>query len=131
MEMKISFGGGKKIIAELNGNIIPTDQPVKSGGEGSAPSPFDLFLASMGTCAGIYVKSFCDQRNIPTEGISLLQKMEYDQSTHLVSSITIEINLPAGFPEKYKDAVINAADLCAVKRHLHNPPKITVTSKIV
>ena len=130
MEMKISLGGGKKIIAELNGNIIVTDQSINNGGEGSAPSPFDLFLASIGTCTGVYVKSFCDKRNISTEGISLVQKMEYDKNTHLVSSISIEINLPAGFPEKYKEAIVNSADLCTVKRHLQNSPKISVSSKI-
>jgi len=130
MEMKISFGSGKKVIAEFNGNTIITDKPIKGGGEGTAPSPFDLFLASIGTCAGVYVKLFCDQRNIPTEGISLIQKMEYNHNTHLVSAISIEICLPSDFPEKYKEAIVNSAELCAVKRHLHNPPKITVTSKI-
>ncbi|NTW24155.1 MAG: osmotically inducible protein OsmC [Lentimicrobium sp.] len=128
--MKISFEGAKKIIAEYNGQRIVTDQPVRAGGEGSAPAPFDLFLASIGTCAGIYVKSFCDQRDIPTEGISLEQDMKFDSTTHLITNIDIRIILPASFPEKYKDAVINAANLCAVKRHLHNPPAMTVVAEI-
>ncbi|MCK5331318.1 MAG: osmotically inducible protein OsmC, partial [Candidatus Marinimicrobia bacterium] len=62
MDMKITFPGGKKINAEYNGQIIKTDQAVASGGNGSAPEPFDLFLASIGTCAGIYVLGFCQQR---------------------------------------------------------------------
>lgn len=130
MEIKISFGGGIKVIAEINGNKIVTDQPIIGGGEGTAPSPFDLFLASIGTCTGVNVKLFCDHRNIQTENISLIQKMEIDNTTHHVSSISLEIHLPSDFPEKYKDAIINAADLCAVKQHLQNPPKITITSKI-
>ena len=130
MEMKITLGNGKKVFTELNGNTIMTDQPIKSGGENSAPSPFDLFLASLGTCAGIFVKSFCDQRNIPTDGISLTQKMEYNNDKHLISDITIEINLPSDFPEKYKDAIANAAELCTVKRHLNNPPTMKVVSII-
>ncbi len=130
MEMLITLGSGKKVIADFNGNTIITDQPVRAGGDGSAPSPFDLFLASIGTCAGIFVKSFCDQRNIPTEGISLTQKMDFDQNTHLISSISIEIILPPEFPEKYKDAIVNAAELCTVKRHLHNPPQMSVVAKM-
>lgn len=128
--MKITFEGAKKVIAEHNGHRIVTDQPVKGGGEGSAPAPFDLFLASIGTCAGIYVKSFCDQRDIPTEGISLEQDMKFDSATHLITHIDIRINLPASFPEKYRDAVVNSANLCAVKRHLHNPPAMSVVAEI-
>lgn len=129
--MKITFEGKKKIIAEFNGHRIVTDQPVRGGGEGSAPAPFDLFLASIGTCAGIYVKSFCDQRGISTEGISLEQEMKFNPQTHLISDLEIRILLPADFPEKYKDAVVNSANLCAVKRHLHNPPNMSVVAVTV
>ncbi|KAF0197912.1 MAG: OsmC family protein [Bacteroidetes bacterium] len=128
--MKITFEGKKKVIAEFNGHRIVTDQPERVGGEGSAPAPFDLFLASLGTCAGIFVRSFCDQRNIPTEGIHLEQDMKFDPATHMITNIDIRIFLPSSFPEKYKDAVINAANLCAVKRHLHTPPAMTVTAEI-
>lgn len=128
MEMKILFEGNKKVNAEFNGQMISTDQPLQAGGEGSAPAPFTLFLASIGTCAGIYVKSFCDQRNIPTDGISLTQKMNYNYKTRLIDDIQLKVHLPKSFPEKYKAAVINAANLCAVKEHLKNPPKIEVTT---
>lgn len=123
MEMTVSFEGKAKVIAEFNGVKILTDQPVPAG-DGSAPTPFHLFLASLATCAGIFVRSFCEQRGIPTDKISITQKMEFDQSTHLISDMEIKINLPSDFPEKYKNAVVNAADLCLVKRHLQNPPRI-------
>ena len=126
MEMTISFGGGKKVNAEYKGIVIKTDQAVKSGGEGSAPEPFSLFLASIGTCAGIYVKSFCDQRDIPSDGIKLVQSMNYNPDKGLIDKIRIDIQLPEGFPDKYRDAVIKAANLCAVKKHLASPPEITV-----
>lgn len=126
--MDIYFEGNKKVIAEYRGYKIVTDQPVRSGGDGSAPAPFDLFLASLGTCAGIYVKSFCDQRSIPTEGIRLTQETVHNPETMLISDLTITIHLPANFPQKYKDAVINSANLCAVKRHLHNPPNMVVNA---
>jgi len=124
--MKISFEGKKKVNAEFNGQIVATDQPLQAGGEGTAPAPFTLFLASIGTCAGIYVKSFCDQRNISTEEIFITQKMNYNYKTRLIDQIELKLHLPASFPEKYKPAVINAVNLCAVKEHLNKPPEIEV-----
>ncbi len=126
--MKITFEGNKKIVADHNGHRIVTDQSVRSGGDNSAPAPFDLFLASIGTCAGIYVKSFCDQRGISTDGISLEQEMKFNPETHMISDLEIRIILPASFPDKYRDAVVNSANLCAVKRHLHNPPAMKVVA---
>jgi putative redox protein len=128
--MEITFGGNKKVNAEYNGHIIKTDQPVQAGGENTASAPFELFLASIGTCAGVYVKSFCDSRNISSDNIRIIQQMEYNPETRLIGKINLEIKLPADFPEKYKDAVVNAANLCAVKKHLHNPPDISVSANI-
>lgn len=129
MDMIITFDGKAKVNADYRGMTIRTDQPLPAG-DGTAPAPFDLFLASIGTCAGIYVKSFCDQRGIPTDEIRIVQSMAFDREKHLISKITLEIQLPAGFPEKYKSAVLNAADICAVKRHLHNPPLIETRAVI-
>ncbi|MBN8585123.1 MAG: OsmC family protein [Ignavibacteria bacterium] len=130
MKMEIFFEDGKKVNARYNGITIKTDQPVEAGGKGSAPAPFDLFLASIGTCAGIYVKSFCSQRGIPTEDIRIIQSMEYDFEKGLIGKIKLDIELPESFPVKYKDAVINVANLCAVKKHLLNPPEIEVKANI-
>jgi putative redox protein len=128
--MEITFDGGKVITAHLNGHIIRTDQPVDNGGGNSAPAPFDLFLASIGTCAGIYVKSFCDRRQIPTDGIKIIQTMEFDKEKKLPSVFKLDIQLPAGFPDKYKEAVISAAELCLVKKTINNQPEFKVTSSI-
>ena len=126
MDMKITFPGGKRVNAEYNGFTHLTDQPAASGGENSAPSPFELFLASLGTCAGFYVQSFCQQRGIDMAGIELRQTMEWDAQTHLIGRINIEILLPAAFPEKYRAAVVQAAQLCTVKKHLENPPRFNL-----
>lgn len=131
MEMQVYFDGKKKVNAEWNSQIIKTDQPIQGGGEGSAPTPFDLFLASIGTCAGIFVKGFCDQRGISTENIKIIQKLNFNQTTRLIDKIDLEIQVPDDFPEKYKDAVINAANLCAVKRHMQQPPEFDVYTKTV
>lgn len=131
MEIQVKLCGKKKVTAEFDGLLVTSDQPVEDGGEGSAPAPFDLFLASLATCAGFFVQSFCQTRNIPTDGISLVQNSEWDEKTHLVSQIKIEIRLPASFPEKYRASVIAAANQCTVKKHLQNPPQLEVTTQIV
>jgi putative redox protein len=131
MEIKITFPGGKKVNAEMGGVIIPTDQSVEDGGEGSAPSPFAYFLASLGTCAGIYVLSFCQQRDIATEGMSLSQRMEFDvdgSGKRRLSRVTLDIMLPPGFPEKYCNAVVKTAELCTVKKVISDPPDFVITA---
>ncbi|MEI6847144.1 MAG: OsmC family protein [Chlorobiaceae bacterium] len=125
-EMIVTFGEGKKVNAEFNGFTIHTDQSPHAGGEGSAPEPFSLFLASIGTCAGIFVLSFCQNRGIATDGIRIVQSHIADESGRGIKKIELEIELPADFPEKYKDAVINAANLCAVKKQIQNPPEFAV-----
>lgn len=130
MELVVSFPGGKKIDAEYNGYNIKTDQPVQAGGESSAPAPFDLFLASIGTCAGIYIQGFCQSRGLSTENMKIIQRMEYNPVKRLIGKIELEIQIPEDFPEKYRDAVINAAELCAVKKHLQNPPEFTIFTSV-
>jgi putative redox protein len=131
MSVEVYFDGGRKVNAIIHGFTVKTDQPERSGGENTAPAPFALFLASLATCAGFYVKSFCDQRGIPSEEITLSMEHHVNPMTHLMDKIVIDIKVPADFPEKYDNAVINAAAVCAVKRHLnpaiHNI--ITVTRK--
>jgi len=114
----VFFGGGRKVNARIKGFTVLTDQGIQSGGEGSAPEPFTLFLASLATCAGVYVQSFCQQRDISTEEITLKMYWDWDAVNKMIASIQIDINVPADFPEKYDNAVINAASLCAVKRHM-------------
>ena len=124
--MTVSFPGGKRVDAEYDGFTIRTDQSPKGGGEGSAPQPFDLFLASIATCAGIYVKGYCDTRGIPAENLGLEMHVEHDREQHRIGKLVLEIKLPEGFPEKHREAVIRAADLCAVKKHLLNPPAVEI-----
>ena len=128
MEMEITFPGGARVDAKFGGMTVKTDQPVQGGGQGSAPTPFATFLASIGTCAGIYVLGFCQQRGIPTDGIKIVQRMQSDRATGLVGQIDLEIQLPPDFPEKYKTAVIRSAEQCAVKKHLEHPPTFNVTT---
>jgi putative redox protein len=129
--MEITFDGGKIITAHTQGHSIKTDQPLKDGGENSAPSPFVLYMASIGTCAGIYVKSFCDNRNIPTDKIRIIQDAEYSKETGLPTNITLDIQLPPDFPEKYIASVIHVAELCKVKKSIFSPPAIKIITSTI
>ncbi len=128
MEMIVDFPGGMRVDAHFGPFTIRTDQPASAGGEGLAPTPFETFLASLITCAGIYVLSFCRQRSLPVEGIRLIQNVQTNSATKLVESISVEIELPPDFPDKYKPAVIRAAEQCKVKKHFEHPPTISVTT---
>jgi len=130
MEMLIDFPEGLRVDAHFGKYHVLTDQPLTAGGTDTAPTPFALFLASLGTCAGIYVLGFCKQRNIPTENIRLIQRVSRDFATGLVSNVQIEIQVPPDFPQKYHDALIRAASQCAVKKHLENPPQFEIVTKV-
>jgi putative redox protein len=130
MEMTIDFPGGSRVAARFGGFTIETDLPPDAGGEGSAPTPFETFLASLGTCAGIYVLGFCRQRGIPVDGIRLIQHAGIHPVTGLADIISLDIQLPPDFPEGYKAAVIRAAEQCKVKKHFENPPDIEVATSI-
>ena len=124
--MTVFFPGGKRVDAEYGGFTVRTDQPLQAGGEGSAPAPFDLFLASIATCAGIYVKGYCDARGIATEGLGIEMRVERDAEQRMVTRLALEIRLPEGFPEKHREGVVRAADLCAVKKHILHPPAFEI-----
>ena len=126
MEMKIDFPGNKRVTSTYKGFTVETDQPKSEGGDASAPEPFDLFLSSLGTCAGVYIVYFCESRDIPTAGITMRLRFERDEKTHLMEKIHMDIELPTEFPDKYRQAVIRAAQMCTVKRTLLQPPEIIV-----
>lgn len=131
MEMTVTFGGGMKVNAHFKNFTVHTDQSKKSGGDETAPEPFAYFLSSLATCAGFFVARFCQTRNIPTEGIHLRQSNDWNKKNGLVENISLEIELPASFPDKYTQALVRATNECTVKKTLMNPPTILVTTKVV
>lgn len=126
MEMIIDFPGASRVDAHFGSFTVATDQPPMS----TAPSPFEVFLSSIGTCAGIYVLGFCRQRNLSTEGIRILEKINHSRVTGMVESIGLEIQVPPEFPQKYYDSLVRSAELCAVKKHLENPPRFDITTRV-
>ncbi|RLD54413.1 MAG: osmotically inducible protein OsmC [Bacteroidetes bacterium] len=126
MDIEVYFEEGAKVNARLGKHVVKTDQKERGGGEDSAPAPFDYFLVSIATCAGIYVKVFCDKRGIDSSKIRINQKHRNDPQTRKLIGIDLDIILPEDFPDKYREAVLKAADQCAVKRLLKDPPEIEV-----
>jgi len=126
MDIQIAFPGGKQVTAQVGDFVIRTDQPAELGGANSAPAPFDLFLASIGTCAGLYALGFCQARGIPTEGLMLLQSNDMDPTTHLLRSVRLDLHLPDGFPEKYRTAILRAVEGCKVKKTIAGAPSFEV-----
>jgi len=131
MELVIDFPGGVKVDAHFGEFTVKTDQPVVDEGEGSAPSPFDFFLVSLGTCAGYYVLRYCQQHNLPSQGIRLIERTHWDQSIGMLGKIELEIQVPSTFPEKYLPSLVRSAELCTVKKHIEKPPKFEVYTKTV
>ena len=127
MPIEITFDGNRKVNALIDGFTVKTDQTLKSGGDNSAPTPFNLFLASLGTCAGIYVKSFCDQRGIDTSEVHIQMDYTYDPIQKMIAKLIMRIHVPLDFPEQYEAAVIKTASLCAVKRHLNDKIENEIT----
>ena len=122
MEMRVDFPGGLKVGAQAGDHLILTDQLERHGGENEAPPPFDLFLASVATCAGFYALSFCQKRDIETDGLALCLDTERDEEKGRLARIRVRLELPDGFPEKYEKAILRSVDQCAVKRALLDPP---------
>jgi ribosomal protein S12 methylthiotransferase accessory factor len=126
MEILVDFPGGSRVDAHFGKFTVPTDQPPTA----SAPSPFEVFLSSIGTCAGIYVLGFCQQRGLSTEGIRIVQRIHTNPMTHMVDQIDLDILVPSTFPEKYRESLIRSAELCKVKKHLEKPPRFKITTQV-
>jgi len=125
-DIELSFPGGKRVDARVGDLVVSTDQPLDAGGQGSAVAPFDLFLASLATCAGYYVLAFCQARGLSTEGLAMRQHVELDERTKMPSRIRISIRLPASFPDHLRVAVVRAAEACKVKKSIAAQPLIEV-----
>ncbi len=124
--IEVTFPGGKRVDARVGGYLVRTDQPIEAGGDGTAVGPFELFLASLAACAGVYVLAFCQARGLSVEGIGLRLHTELDPDTKLPARIILELTLPASFPDKSRGAIVRAAEGCKVKRTIASAPSIVV-----
>jgi putative redox protein len=128
-EMKIRFPGGLKVDILHRDMVIKTDQPVHEGGDGTAPSPFDLFLASLAACAGYYTLAFCKEREIPVDDIDVTMTATKGAESKMIDDVRVTLDLPASFPERYRPALVKAVDLCAVKKHILRAPRFEIVTR--
>ncbi len=129
-EMTVTLPGGKRVDTRIGKHVIRTDQPVEQGGDDAAPAPFSLFLAAIGTCAGIYVAGFCQKRGLPTEEIRLRQRNHFDPQTGVLARVELDVEVPPTFPEKYREALVRVADQCAVKKAIQAQPAFEVKTVV-
>jgi ribosomal protein S12 methylthiotransferase accessory factor len=128
-EILVTLPGGRRVDARLGEHLVRTDQPRDNGGEDTAPSPFQLFLAAIGTCAGIFVQGFCAKRGLPTEGIRIVERVRYAEDGTL-AGVDLDIEVPAGFPDKYREALVRVADQCSVKKAIQAQPVFQVRTVV-
>lgn len=124
--IEVNFPGGKRVDAVINGHTVATDQPLLAGGEGAAPTPFELFLSSIATCAGIYALGFCYSKELDPTGLKLDMDVTRNPELGLIDKVDLKLTLPENFPQKYEAAIIRSMDLCAVKKHIMNPPEFNI-----
>lgn len=118
----VSFAGGVRVETQLGAHTVVTDQLPVHGGTDAGPSPYDLFLASIATCAGFYAAAFCNSRKIPMEGLAVSLEVEEDETTHLPKELTVNLTLPKDFPEQYRAAILRSVENCKVKKSLAANP---------
>lgn len=125
MELKVTLEGNKKVSTHIGDHLIMTDQPEKQGGTNTAPAPYDLFLASIATCAGFYIQSYCENKGIDSSGIELTLSVTRDEKKAINGFITT-IHVPEEIPEKLHGALKKVAAQCAVKKTIMNNPEFIV-----
>ena len=123
MSMDISFPGGRKVNSDYKGFTIKTDQSKKDGGDGTAPTPSDLFFASLGACMGLYALDFFRKRKIDTGQLKISVELLTHEKTYMVEKMIFNIDLGPEFPQKYTSALIRAMKLCYLKQHFEQPPQ--------
>jgi len=129
MELNVAFPGDKPIEAEDETFVIRTNRMVISGGQGSGPTPFNLFFAALGMCSGMEILAFCKTRDVPTDDVGLRLTPCFDDKERHVEEIRVEVLLPNSFPQQYIEPCRRAVSQCSVKKHLETPPTVTVSTQ--
>ena len=126
MEIKVNFLDNLRLEAKFDDFTVIADQPIRYKGDGSAPGPFDYFLASSALCAAYFVKVYCSSRNIPTENIRLSQNNIVDPEDRYNQIFQIQVELPESISEKDKKGILRSIDRCTVKRVVQTGPEFKV-----
>lgn len=123
-EIVITLPGAQRVDAHVGRHVIHTDQ------DGAAPTPFEHFLASLGTCAGFYVQSFCAARAIPSKQIIIIERAYFDAKGTL-DYVDLDVEVPATFPEHYREALVKVVEQCSVRKAMVAQPDVRAYVKAV
>lgn len=126
MEIKVNFLDKLRLEAKFDDFTVVADQPIRYKGDGSAPGPFDYFLASSALCAAYFVKLYCNTRNIPTENIRLSQNNIVDPENRYQQIFKIQVELPADISAKDREGILRSIDRCTVKKVVQAGPEFVI-----
>lgn len=126
MEIKVNFLDKLRLEAKFDDFTVVSDQPIRYKGDGSAPGPFDYFLASSALCAAYFVKLYCNTRNIPTENIRLSQNNIVDPENRYQQIFKIQVELPADISAKDRQGILRSIDRCTVKKVVQAGPEFVI-----
>ncbi|MCK5886319.1 MAG: OsmC family protein, partial [Alcanivorax sp.] len=126
MEIKVNFLDKLRQEAKFDDFTVIADQPIRYKGDGSAPGPFDYFLASSALCAAYFVKLYCDTRNIPTEHIRLSQNNIVDPENRYKQTFKIQVELPPDISSKDRLGILRSIDRCTVKKVVQTGPEFII-----
>src|SRR5690606_9802183 len=126
MEIKVNFLDNLRLEAKFDDFTVIADQPIRYKGDGSAPGPFDYFLASSALCAAYFVKLYCQTRDIPTENIRLSQNNIVDPENRYNQIFKIQVELPADISEKDRTGILRSIDRCTVKKVVQTGPEFVI-----
>ncbi|KKJ76676.1 protein involved in RimO-mediated beta-methylthiolation of ribosomal protein S12 YcaO [Kiloniella litopenaei] len=126
MEITVNFLDNLRLEAKFDDFSVITDQPIRYKGDGTAPSPFDYFLASSALCAAYFVKLYCVSRDIPTDDIRVSQNNIIDPENRYDQTFQIQVELPDGISERDREGILRSADRCTVKKVIQQGPTFKI-----
>jgi len=129
MKMEVSHQQGFVFKASCNGHEVLTDQHAKEGGTDKALTPSELFVASLGTCIGVYAARFCQRHNLPTDGLKVLLDWTIVKDPVRIGSIKAELHYPHEIPETEKKGLMRMAEACFVHETITHKPEINIELK--
>jgi len=127
-DMTIEYAGGLKLVAHRRGHAVVTDQPESDGGENTAMTPTELFIASLATCAGFYVVTFAGRHDVPMEGMTIGVSYTYADRPRRIGSVDIRVKLPQPVDDHLRTSIQRAAEQCLVHNSLRQPPEVTIVA---
>jgi uncharacterized OsmC-like protein len=125
-QVSVTHDGGDRFSIGIRGHVVRVDQPESDGGTDSAPTPTDLFVASLASCVAFYARRYLLRHDLPQEGLRVSAEAEFGAKPSRVAAITVALTLPDGVPEDKRAALLAVASHCTVHNTLEHPPQVLV-----